>query len=88
MNLSSRVASFAPAVSPPQGIREAVPLMSVGEQWSLEIPPSLAFGDKGRRASAGKPSIPKGATVFYDLLVESVPGRMEELIEITGDSFD
>lgn len=62
--------------------------MAVGEQWALEIPASLAFGDKGRRASAGKPSIPGGATVFYDLLVESIPGRMQELIEISGDDFE
>lgn len=67
---------------------EAVPLMSVGEQWALEIPGKLAFGDKGRRASAGKPSIPPNATVYYDLLVESIPGRMEELIELTGDDYE
>lgn len=58
--------------------------MSVGDQLDLVVPPELAFGAKGRRASAGKPSIPANATVRYTLLAESIPGRMEELIEVTG----
>lgn len=58
--------------------------MSVGDLWELDIPGELAFGQKGRRASAGKPSIPPNATVAYSLLIESIPGRMEELIEVTG----
>lgn len=37
--------------------------MSVGDIYELSIPPALAFGTKGRRASAGKPSIPAGAYV-------------------------
>lgn len=38
-------------------------MMSVGDVYQLSIPPALAFGSKGRRASAGKPSIPPGAYV-------------------------
>lgn len=38
-------------------------MMSVGDVYELTIPPALAFGAKGRRASAGKPSIPAGAYV-------------------------
>lgn len=46
-----------------QGVAESVDMMSVGDIYELSIPPALAFGSKGRRASAGKPSIPAGAYV-------------------------
>lgn len=42
-------------------------MMSVGDVYELSIPPALAFGSKGRRASAGKPSIPAGAYVTVSL---------------------
>lgn len=58
--------------------------MDVGDTYELELPSNLAFGAKGRRASAGKPSIPPNATVKFTLLAESIPGKMEELIEVTG----
>lgn len=34
--------------------------MSVGDRWVLTIPSDLAFGEKGRPASAGKPRIGSG----------------------------
>jgi len=43
--------------------------MSVGDVYELSIPPALAFGTKGRRASAGKPSIPAGAYVTVRMTV-------------------
>lgn len=51
---------------------------------SLKIPSDLAFGKKGRRASAGKPSIPPNAAVDYDVSLVELPGKQEELIEVTG----
>lgn len=47
--------------------------MSVGDVYELSIPPALAFGTKGRRASAGKPSIPAGAYVTVRLVVLPIP---------------
>jgi peptidylprolyl isomerase len=62
--------------------------MNVGDVIEVDIPPELAFGSKGRRSSAGKPSIPGGATVHYKLAVVSIPGKDEELLEVTGGTLD
>jgi len=45
----------------------------------------MAFGPKGRPASAGKPRIPGDSTIFFDLEIVSAPGRETELIDIIGD---
>jgi hypothetical protein len=45
---------------------------------------NLAFGKKGRPASAGKPRIPADATITFDVEIVGLPGREEELIEIIG----
>lgn len=63
-------------------------LMSVGDVYQLTLPPDLAFGSKGRRASPGKPSIPPNATVEYELELTTIPGKEEELLEITSDQPD
>lgn len=42
----------------------------------------LAFGAKGRSASPGKPRIPAGATVEYELSLVGLPGRETELIDL------
>jgi peptidylprolyl isomerase len=60
--------------------------MQVGDVVEVDLPPELAFGSKGRRASAGKPSIPGGATVRYKVALVSIPGKDEELLEVTGGS--
>ena len=45
----------------------------------------LAFGPKGRSASAGKPRIPGNAEVVFEVEVVSLPGKEPELIELIGD---
>lgn len=45
----------------------------------------LAFGKKGRPASAGKPRIPSDATVAFDVEMVGLPGKEPELIELIGD---
>lgn len=45
----------------------------------------LAFGKKGRPASAGKPRIPGDATITFDVEMVGLPGREVELIELIGD---
>ena len=46
---------------------------------------NLAFGKKGRPASAGKPRIPSDATIVFEVEVVGLPGKEEELIELIGD---
>jgi peptidylprolyl isomerase len=46
---------------------------------------NLAFGQKGRPASAGKPRIPADQTIIFELEVVGLPGREQELIELIGD---
>ncbi|CAN8074976.1 unnamed protein product [Agarophyton chilense] len=64
-----------------QGLEEALMKMKVGDVYDLTIPGELAFGVKGRRASAGKPSIPPNATVSYTLELTTIPGKEQELLE-------
>jgi len=64
------------------GVEEAVKLMSSGDMWKLTIPPSLAFGEKGRSASPGKPRIPSGAVIDFTLELVAVPGKDEEILEM------
>lgn len=45
----------------------------------------LAFGDKGRPASAGKPRIPGNAEIVFDVEMVGLPGKERELIELIGD---
>ena len=60
--------------------------MRVGDRWVLTIPGDLAFGKKGRPASAGKPRIPSDATIVFDVEIVGLPGKEKELIEIIGDN--
>lgn len=62
-------------------MEEAVLLMKVGDVLEVTLPGELAFGSKGRRASAGKPSIPPNATVSYTIELTTIPGKDEELLE-------
>lgn len=61
-------------------------LMKVGDIYDLTLPGDLAFGTKGRRASAGKPSIPPNATVTYTLELTTIPGKESELLESLDDA--
>ena len=45
----------------------------------------MAFGSKGRPASAGKPRIPADATITFEVEVVGLPGKEPELIELIGD---
>eukprot|EP00960_Hanusia_phi_P035071 751472-Hanusia_phi.AAC.5 len=53
-------------------------------RWALKVPPTLAFGDKGLKPSPGKPRIPGGATIEYEVLFETFPGREADILEVTG----
>eukprot|EP00540_Astrosyne_radiata_P015753 CAMPEP_0116845640 /NCGR_PEP_ID=MMETSP0418-20121206/13384_1 /TAXON_ID=1158023 /ORGANISM="Astrosyne radiata, Strain 13vi08-1A" /LENGTH=194 /DNA_ID=CAMNT_0004476783 /DNA_START=83 /DNA_END=667 /DNA_ORIENTATION=+ len=68
-----------------KGVEETLPLMRLGDDWSLAIPGELAFGEKGRPASPGKPRIPANADITFEVKLETLPGKEEELIEIIGD---
>ena len=62
-----------------------LPLMRTGDRWTLTIPGELAFGSKGRPASAGKPRIPPNSEIVFDVEMVGVPGKEPELIELIGD---
>jgi len=68
-----------------KGVEQTLPQMRVGDRWVLTIPGSLAFGSKGRPASAGKPRIPADSTVVFDVEMVGLPGKEPELIELIGD---
>lgn len=68
-----------------KGVEETIPLMHLGDRWKMVVPGELAFGKKGRPASAGKPRVPADATINFELEVVGLPGREPELIELIGD---
>jgi peptidylprolyl isomerase len=45
----------------------------------------LAFGQQGRKASAGKPRIPADSQIIFDVEMVGLPGKELELIELIGD---
>lgn len=59
--------------------------MRLGDRWELTIPSNMAFGPKGRPASAGKPRIPGDQTITFDVEMVGLPGREPELIDLIGD---
>lgn len=59
--------------------------MRVGDRWDLTVPGNLAFGSKGRPASAGKPRIPPDAEIKFEVEMVGLPGKEPELIDIIGD---
>ena len=56
-----------------------------GSYFFLVVQGELAFGPKGRPASAGKPRIPGNAEVVFEVEVVGLPGKEPELIELIGD---
>lgn len=77
-----------------KGVEEALLLMSVGDKWQLTCPANLAFGNKGRPPSPGRPRIPPGAEVNYVVELVALPGKEEDIVEkregdsFTGNAFD
>ena len=51
----------------------------------MQLQGNLAFGPKGRPASAGKPRIPSNAEIIFDVEMVGLPGKEQELIELIGD---
>lgn len=68
-----------------KGVESTLPLMKLGDRWKLTIPGELAFGPKGRPASAGKPRIPGNVEVIFDVEIVGLPGKEPELIELIGE---
>lgn len=68
-----------------KGVESTLPNMKLGDRWKLTIPGELAFGPKGRPASAGKPRIPGNAEIVFDVEVVGLPGKEPELIDLIGD---
>lgn len=68
-----------------KGVEEVLPMMATGDRWVLTIPSNLAFGPKGRPASAGKQRIPANAEITFDVEIVAIPGKEQELIELIGD---
>jgi len=64
-----------------QGLDLAVQNMKLGDRWLVKVPPALAFGDKGIKPSPGKPRIPGGATLDYEIFFEIYPGLEDDLME-------
>jgi peptidylprolyl isomerase len=52
---------------------------------SSTLQSELAFGKKGRPASAGKPRIPADSTIIFDVEIVGLPGKEPELIDLIGD---
>lgn len=44
----------------------------------------LAFGQQGRKASAGKPRIPPNAEIIFEVEIVGLPGKEPELIDLIG----
>ena len=68
-----------------KGIYEVLPDMKVGEQRQLLVPGSMAFGEKGRPPSPGKPRIPPNADIDYILELSALPGKEQELLDMLDD---
>merc|ERR1712071_99444 len=68
-----------------KGVEEVIPKMRVGDRYVITVPGKLAFGPKGRPASAGKPRIPNDATIIFEVEMVGLPGKEVELIELICD---
>ncbi|CAM9716996.1 unnamed protein product [Chrysoparadoxa australica] len=72
-----------------KGMDDALLTMHVGDKWEITVPGPLAFGKEGRPPSPGKPRIPPNATVIYELELQTLPGKEDDLIESGAmDSFN
>ena len=57
----------------------------VSIMFSFILQGELAFGPKGRPASAGKPRIPGNTEVVFEVEIVGLPGKEPELIDLIGD---
>ena len=62
-----------------KGMDDAVTHMKVGDRWKLKFSGDLSF-EKMKPSSPGKPRIPAGAPVEYEVELVEIPGRMEDYI--------
>ena len=62
-----------------KGMDDAVLHMKVGDRWKLKFSGDLSF-EKMKPSSPGKPRIPAGAPVEYEVELVEIPGRMEDYI--------
>merc|ERR1712154_83102 len=68
-----------------KGVEEVLTSMRVGDRFIITVPNNLAFGPKGRPASAGKPRIPSDAIITFEVEMVGLPGKEPELIDLIGD---
>jgi len=59
--------------------------MKVGDRWRALLPASLAFGDEGLKAGPGRPRIPPGAKIEYEIAVLDIPGKTPLKFDIGDD---
>jgi peptidylprolyl isomerase len=50
-----------------KGLDDAIVQMKVGDQWKLQFGGNLAFGEKGKPSSPGKPRIPPNAEISFEV---------------------
>jgi FKBP-type peptidyl-prolyl cis-trans isomerase len=62
-----------------KGLDETVLHMKVGDKWHVTFGGEYSF-EKGKPSSPGKPRIPPGAIVEYDLELSEMPGTEEDFI--------
>jgi len=55
-----------------RGLDEAVVHMKVGDRWKLSFGGEMAFGQKGKPSSPGKPRIPPMAVVDYEVITQYI----------------
>lgn len=67
-----------------KGLDTAVINMHVGDRYKLTFGGDYAFPG-GRGSSAGKPRIPPGADIDYEVEIVELPGRGEDMISDVDD---
>ena len=67
-----------------KGLDTAVINMHVGDRYKLTFGGDYAFPG-GRGSSAGKPRIPPGADIDYEVQIIELPGKGEDMIADVDD---
>eukprot|EP00596_Hydrurales_sp_CCMP1899_P010811 CAMPEP_0119051090 /NCGR_PEP_ID=MMETSP1177-20130426/72826_1 /TAXON_ID=2985 /ORGANISM="Ochromonas sp, Strain CCMP1899" /LENGTH=141 /DNA_ID=CAMNT_0007030181 /DNA_START=197 /DNA_END=622 /DNA_ORIENTATION=+ len=67
-----------------KGLDDAVINMHVGDRYKLTFGGDYAF-PAGRGSSAGKPRIPPGANIDYEVQLIELPGKGEDIISDLDD---